>query len=163
MEKELIINKEYSVITNGTRKSAISPFIHYAVGRKNGYVPDVVEVLNEYRYGYTALISDGIIYQLAEPEQIVSHASGFNRSHLGIAFAYYGPVAKKVKGWIEKDGLWYPPYNDCDIEIAAQYLKMLYEKGFLESLEPIYHEDVNPKKRDVGPAFNRRWFECLLK
>ena len=149
-------------------KPAKGVMIHYCVGTQNGNVADCVLQDVKYGVGYAAIIDGDIVYPLVDDmaRDIVSHARGFNTSHVGLGIAYPGPQFSAREGWTRgvhaktQRTCWVPPYPFKEIETLANEVKRLRAAGV--GLEVRYHEDEDPEKSDPGDAFPRALFELLL-
>jgi len=139
------------------RKTAVAEragvFIHHAAGTMGGDVEDIVRQLEAAGLGYNYLIKGDVVYILAGIYYPVSHAKGFNASHVGVAIAYQGP-STRPRGMPGEagpgpTGLYHPPIDPLSVQTARKLVAWLRRQGVGSDIRVHWLE--NPLKADPWP------------
>lgn len=137
--------------TEAKRRDGV--FIHHAAGTLGGNVEDIIQQLKLHGYGYNYLIKGDTVYVLAQPFEVVSHAAGWNRSHVGIALAYLGPSVRPRgmpgEAGPGPTGLHHPPIDPVAVQTARKLVAWLRRQGVGDDLRVHWLE--NPLKADPWP------------
>jgi hypothetical protein len=149
-----------------TRAKALGVVVHFTSGTGDG-VPNSVNGLVEYGLGYQCIISHGVIWTLAGALQVVSHARGYNSSHIGIALKHEGLRTRAIAGqtvpaFHRKTGkaMHQRHYDPLDLEASAYHVASLLrtycggpDKSVADRI--LFHDELDTGKNDPGPAFPR--------
>ena len=124
--------------------------------------------LNKSGLGYQCIVHGGVVYELVEPLETTSHAKGFNTNYVGVAFKHEGlrtrslgegsvPAINRRNGGAMFQRL----YDPADLEAMARHCADLMREHCPDG-EILFHDDLDPKKNDPGPAFPRfTWAQAV--
>lgn len=145
---------------HGTRAAALGVVLHFNSN---------IEATLDAGYGYAALIRRGVVWRLVSPRQVVYHAKGFNRSHVGVAIETEGLRDSRVDGAVparhrreQHRAMFQRPYAPEDLEAAAYYCADVLRDHCAKGATVLFHDDLNATKNDPGPAFPREAFRTAV-
>ena len=166
-----------SVKVTGARTEPRGLVVHFTSGSDqivDGVVPPAGAVmdslfwLNQGGLGYQCICHHGTVYELAEPLETTSHARGYNTSHIGVAFKHEGLRTRAIAGRTvpainRRNGKagFQRLYDPLDLAAMARHCANLM-RVHCPGGEILYHDDLDPKKNDPGPAFPRfTWAQAV--
>ena len=167
-----------AVKVTGIRPRPRGVVVHFTSGSSDligGVVPpsDPVENsifwLNQGGLGYQCISYRGVVYELAEPIETTSHARSYNTSHIGVAFKHEGlRVSSLGEGSVpainRRNGrrMFQRLYDPADLRAMARHCANLLRVHCPDG-EILFHDELDPKKNDPGPAFPRSTWAQAVK